>query len=346
MYFRNWKKACGVVLAAWLTTGGMASAQTTAVKPLDPPQTVKFAYVPIMKFASAYVADARDIFSKYGLKVEFERVKSGTEAIAFLDQGTVDVGGIAIVASLWSAWNRGLNMPIIAPGALDPLVDGPTVMLVRKDLKDGGTVKSVADLKGKRVAAAGGPGSGGEYQVAKTLESAKLTIRDVTLMNVGNADMPAALAAKSIDAAFTSAPFSDQAIKAGSAEVLAKDTTPGLMTVAFVASGKFIKERPEVAERFVLALAEATQMMQGKDYLDEKNIAGYMKYTASTQDALRKGTPVVYDPKFVIPVAGLSDIERVHRENGRTEYDKPIDLTKVINDAFAKKAAEALKLAK
>ena len=83
-------------------------------EPLDPPQDVKVAYVPIMKFATMYVAAERGLFEKYGLNVSFERVKSGTEAIAFLTQGSVDVGGIAIVTSLWNSWNRGLDVRAVA----------------------------------------------------------------------------------------------------------------------------------------------------------------------------------------------------------------------------------------
>ena len=103
-----------VALAASLTSAAIAAGPT----PLDPPQKVKIAYVPIMKFATAYVAADRGLFKKYGLDVTFEKVKSGTEAIAFLSQGTVDVGGIAIVTSLWNSWNRGLDIRVIAPGGL------------------------------------------------------------------------------------------------------------------------------------------------------------------------------------------------------------------------------------
>jgi len=124
------------------------------------------------------------------------------------------------------------------------------------------------------------------------------------------------------------------------------DLTPGLMTVAFVGSGKFIKERPEVAERFVLALTEAARMMQGNDYLSQENIDAYMKYTATTEDALKKATPAVYDPNMEIPVKGLADVERVHRENGRTDYDTPIDLKKVVDTQFVDKALADLGEAK
>lgn len=326
--------------ALLLASGWSASAQAPA--PLDPPQPVKVAYVPIMKFATMYVAEARGLFDKYGLDVELERVKSGTEAIAFLTQGTVDVGGIAIVTSLWNSWNRGLEVKVIAPGGLEPMENSPTALLVRKTLADEGKVGDIADLKGMRVAVAGGPGSGGEYLAAKALERADLTIRDVELMNIANPDMPAAMEAGSIDAALAGTPFSDQMVEAGTAQVLATDLTPGLMTVAFVGSGKFVAERPEAAERFVLALTEAARLMQGDDYLSAENIEAYLTYTNSTEEALRKSSPVIYDPNMTIPVDGLADVERVHRENGRTDYEEPIDLSKVIDEQFVKAAIGAL----
>lgn len=340
--FARWRSTCVAMVLGF--AGGItpALAQAPQPKPLDPPQSVRVAYVPIMKFATAYVAESRGLFKKYGLDVKLDSVKSGTEAIAFLDKGSVDVGGISIVASLWSAWNRGLDIRVIAPGALDPMKDGPTKLIVRKDLMESGAVKSVADLKGKRIAAAGGPGSGGEYFVSKALESAKLTLRDAQLLNVGNADMPAAMEAKSVDAVLTSSPYSDQILKAGTGKLLMQDITPGLMTVAFVASGKFIKDRPEVAERFVLAMTEAARLMQGADFLAQPNMDGYLKYTASTPEAIKNGGSVIFDPNMAIPTSGLADIERVHRENGRTEYDKPLDMAKVVDERFVAKAIEIL----
>lgn len=333
------------VLTAAITAIALTGAANAAApKPLDPPAKVKIAYVPIMKFATAYVAADRGLFKKYGLDVTFEKVKSGTEAIAFLSQGTVDVGGIAIVTSLWNSWNRGLDIRIIAPGGLEPMKGSSTNLLLSKKAAEAG-VKTVADLKGKKIGVAGGPGSGSEYLVAKALEQVKLTIRDVNLLNVSNPDIPAALAAGTIDAGLAGPPFSTQAVNGG-ATVIATDLTPGLMTVAFVGSGKFIKERPEVAERFVVALTEAARLMQGDQYLSKENVDAYLKYTASTEAAIKAAEPAIYDPNQDIPAKGLADVERVHRENGRTDYDKPIDLKKVIDDEFVDKAVAALGKAK
>jgi NitT/TauT family transport system substrate-binding protein len=333
-------RAFTTAIAVAAVAASFTSAHATGPKPLDPPQKVKIAYVPIMKFATAYVAADRGLFKKYGLDVTFEKVKSGTEAIAFLSQGTVDVGGIAIVTSLWNSWNRGLDIRVIAPGGLEPMKGSSTNLLLSKKAAEAG-VKTLADLKGKRVGVAGGPGSGSEYLVAKALEKVKLTIRDVNLMNISNPDIPAALAGGTIDAGLAGPPFSTQAVNGG-ATVLATDLTPGLMTVAFVGSGKFIKERPEVAERFVVALTEAARLMQGDQYLSKENVDAYLKYTASTEAAIKAAKPAVYDPNQEIPAKGLADVERVHRENGRTDYDKPIDLKKVIDDQFVDKAIAAL----
>jgi NitT/TauT family transport system substrate-binding protein len=331
-----------IAIASAIALAGATQAQDAALEPLDPPQEVTVAYVPIMKFATMYVAEQRGLFDKYGLDVELERVKSGTEAIAFLTQGTVDVGGIAIVTSLWNSWDRGLDIRVIAPGALEPMTGSPTKLIVRKALADDGTVKSVADLDGRRIAVAGGPGSGGEFLLAKALERGDITIRDVEPMNVANPDMPLAFENGSVDAGIAGSPFADQILAGGHGAVLETELTPGLMTVAFVGSGKFVNERPEVAERFVLALTEAAQLMQGDGYLAPENIEAYLTYTNSTEEAIRTGSPVIYDPEMAIPVDGLADVERVHRENGRTEYTEPLDLSNVVDERFTEAARQAL----
>ena len=327
------------LVTAALVFGATTFAQT-AVEPLDPPQQVRVAYVPILKFATLYVAADRGLFEKYGLDVSIDSVASGTEAIAFLEQGQIDVGGIAIVTSLWNGWNQGIDVRVFAPGGLEPFENSPTKFMVRKDLYDSGAVDTIEELRGRTVAMAGGPGSGGEYLAAKALERGGLTIRDVQPINLGNADMPAGFANGSIDAAVLGSPYAEQIEADGTGVTLATDLVPGLMTVAFVGSGQFLEERPEVAQRFALALLEAARMMQGDDYLAPENIAAYLTYVNSTEEAVRTGTPVLYDPDLTIPVDGLADVERVHRENGRTDYDEPIDLGKVIVEDFAAWALE------
>jgi NitT/TauT family transport system substrate-binding protein len=331
-----------LALAVMVMPAAFAQDAEPVLEPLDPPETITVAYVPIMKFAAMYVAEERGLFDKYGLDVQIERVASGTEAIAFLTEGQIDIGGIAIVTSLWNGWNDDLDIRIIAPGALEPFENSPTKLIARADLIESGEVSDVADLAGRVVSIAGGPGSGGEYLLSKALERGDLTIFDVNLQQIGNADMPAAFANGTIDAGMLGSPFADQIIEAGDGVAIAEDLTPGLMTVAFVGSGQFVTERPEAAQRFVLALTEATRLMQGEDYLAQENLDAYLTYTNSTEEALRSGVPVVYDPNVVIPLEGLADVEATHRNNGRLEYEEPIDLESVAVTEFAETAVELL----
>ncbi len=333
------RKLLAAAVTAGLLLASPASAQQE-VAPLDPPQSVRVAVVPILKFATLYVAAERGLFEKYGLDVQIDIVASGTEAIAFLEQGQIDVGGIAIVTSLWNGWNQGIDVKVFAPAGLEPFENSPTKFMVRKDLFDSGAVDTIEELRGRTVAMAGGPGSGGEYLAAKALERGGLTIRDVQPINLANADMPAGFANGSIDAALLGSPYAEQVEADGTGVTIATDLVPGLMTVAFVGSGEFLTDRPEVAQRFSLALLEAARMMQGDDYLSDENIAAYLTYVNSTEEAVRTGTPVLYDPDLTIPVDGLADVERVHRENGRTDYEEPIDLSNVIVSEFADWALE------
>lgn len=330
------------VLLLSLAVNAFAQDDAPVLEPLDPPEEITVAYVPIMKFATMYVAEERGLFDKYGLDVNIERVASGTEAIAFLTEGQIDVGGIAIVTSLWNGWNEGLDIRIIAPGGLEPFEGSPTKLVVRADLVESGEVETVDDLAGRTVAVAGGPGSGGEYLLAKALEQGGLTIFDINQINLGNPDMPAAFENATVDAGIIGSPFADQIISAGDGVALVEDFVPGLMTVAFVGSGNFVTERPEAAQRFALALMEASRLMQGDDYLADENLEAYLTYTNSTEEALRTGNPVIYDPNQVIPVGGLADVERIHRENGRTEYEDPIDLENVVVTEFTDTARELL----
>lgn len=336
------RKSLLILLALLLAFSVVAQDEEPVVEPLDPPETIRIAYVPIMKFAPLYVAAERGLFEKYGLEAEIETVSSGTEAIAFLAEGQIDVGGIAIVTSLWNGWNQGLEIRIIAPGGLEPLENSPTQLIVRSDLIESGEVETLEDLEGLTVGIAGGPGSGGEYLLAKALEPADLTIFDVEMVNISNADMPLAFANGALDAAIVGSPFADQIIAEGDGVTFATDFTPGLMTVAFVGSSQFITERPEVALRFVLALTEASRLMQGEDYYDPENIEAYITYTNTTEEAIMNAVPFVYDPNMVIPLDGLRDVERTHRENGRTEYDEPIDLDNVVELSFVEQAIELL----
>lgn len=344
-----WPSVAAATAALALTLVGCSSssapeeadpAQTElsdSVDALSPRETVKIAYVPILHFATAYVADTRGLFDKYGIDVEFERVASGTDAIAFLSSGAVDMGAIAFVASTFNGWYNGDEFRIVAPAATEPVDSpSPSKLVVSKKLYDSGEVTDVSDLAGQVIGIAGGPGSGGEFITSMFLETEGLTIRDVELQNVPNPDQPAALESGQLAAAQMGSPYAQTAIDAGIGVELinVSDVHPGLMTTGFVASGKLINERPEVAKRVILAMSEAAALMQGDDYFSPENVEAYLAHIDSTEEAILTGVPMRYDTDMVVDIPSVEAAERVHRENGRTEYTDPFDVTTVIDTTF------------
>ena len=191
------------------------------------PDKVKAAYVAIMNFAPLYVAIERGYMKEQNIEVDMQKVASGTEAMAFLAQGTLDAGGIGITAATFNAFNKGFDLRIVASAALQPQKGGPTIILVRKDLKDSGKVKSIADLKGMKVGIAGGPGTTGAYFIAKALKDAGLTIKDIEIVNLANPDLPLGMEKGSIDAALVGPPYSDQILAGGKGVLLLRTRPPG-----------------------------------------------------------------------------------------------------------------------
>jgi NitT/TauT family transport system substrate-binding protein len=201
---------------------------TATLEPTKPPVSsgpdkVKVAYVAIMNFAPLYVAVERGYMKEQNIEVEMQKVASGSEAMAFLAKGDLDAGGVGIQAATFNAFNKGFELRIVGSAALQPQKDGPTVILVRKDLQDSGAVKTVADLKGKKVAMAGGPGTTGAYFVAKALKEAGLTVKDIEVVNIANPDMALAFENSSVDAALVGPPYSNQIISGGKGVLLAQD---------------------------------------------------------------------------------------------------------------------------
>ena len=310
-----------------------ASAQT---------EKVKVAYVAIMNFAPLYVAIGRDFMKEQNIEVDMQKVASGTEAMAFLAQGSLDAGGIGITAATFNAFNKGFDLRIVGSAALQPQKGGPSIIIVRKDLKESGKVKSVADLKGMKVGIAGGPGTTGAYFVAKALKDAGLTVKDIEIVNLANPDLPLGFEKASIDAAFVGPPYSDQIISGGKGVLLAQDTAPGAMTTVFMYSGKFIKERPEVAKRFMIALVKGSRAMQGDRYLDPANLKAYLKYVTATEDAIRKGKPQVYDPDLKVYIDSIKNMEEIFRWAGWTNYTAVISQDKMADSSFAENAVKVL----
>lgn len=302
---------------------------------------VVVAHVPIMSFATLYSAIDNGFMAEQGIQVELQRVASGTEAVGFLAQGQIDVGAIGLAAGTFNAFNRGFDMRIVATAST--WGDKHNAMILgAADKMKRGEIKTLKDLKGKRVGIAGGTGSAGAYVVDAGLRTVGLTIKDVQVVSLANADMPVALKNSSVDAGLAAVPFSNQAISEGWGMPLLENWEVGAATTNFLYSGKFMKERPDVAQRFMVALVKGSRAMQGASYASEKNLSIWEKHTGVKPEIIKGGIPLVYSPDMAIAKANLIKQEQGHREGGFTDYPVAIVLDKMIDESFQQKALALL----
>ncbi len=320
------------------SSGSVASA----AKPSGPADTVKVVHVPGLFFAPLYVAIDRGFFKEQNIEISLDKAASGAEVMAFLAQGQIDVGAVGLSAATFNTFAKGFDFKVIASAGIAPQTNGPSKFEVRKALVDSGQVKTLADLKGKKVAVAGGTGSAGAYLAVKALQTAGLTGKDVQFVNLANPDMVQALANGAVDAALIGTPFSTQAIQQGAGAILVDDFAPGYSTTTFLYSGKLIKDRPDVANRFALALLKGYRAIQGANYLTDANVQTYVKYTGSTEQVIRATPPFVYDPNMAIKTESIKDQEKIYRESGWTDYTQAVDISKLFDPSFADKAVKAV----
>jgi NitT/TauT family transport system substrate-binding protein len=324
---------CCALVALTLGAGPAGSA--------PPVEKVTVAHVPLINFATLYVALERGYLRDQGVDVELQRVASGTEALAFLAQDRLDVGAIGLAAAIFNAFNRRLDLRIVASTSSWGQRHG-TRILARVDLYDSGEVRSVRDLKGRRVAIAGGAGSAGHYLFLLGARRGGIGPRDFELVSLANPDHGPALRAGRVDAALTGSPFASAALAQSMARPLLENFAPGTATTVFAYSGGFMKARPETATRFMIALLQAARAMQGQKYFDPENIAAYKKYTGASDAVLRADPPLQYYPDLRIVTGTIVDMERTFREAGLADYAAPIPLEAMVERKFQLEAVRRL----
>ncbi|MEH2150560.1 ABC transporter substrate-binding protein [Nostoc sp.] len=117
-------------------------------------------------------------------------------------------------------------------------------------------IKTVADLKGKKVGA--NLGGFSEVFVTEMLKSAKLTSDDLNLLKLDASEIPQHLKNNVIQAGHTWEPYLSEAIKSGGHIVFSSKQTPGLILDIIVFRGDTIRDRPEDIRAFVRAWLQAS----------------------------------------------------------------------------------------
>ena len=305
-------------------------------------EAVKVAHAPSTLFAPLYVAIDKGYLADQGIEVQLETVAAGQDAMALTAQGQLDAVVAGFGAATFNAVERGLDLKVVSSMGVQPQQGFPSAFMVRKDLLQSGAVKEMKDLKGKKVAIAGGNGSAGAYWVATKLETGDLALKDVDIVNLAFPDMVTGFKQGSIDAAFPPAPFTTQITQEGTAEVFGGVTKPGASAVGTVYGGQFIKDRPDVGRRLMVGLVKGARDLQGQDYYKPEHIAIYSKYTKVPVETLQTIDRYDFFPDLHPDVATLTDMQRIFIAEGVLKIPAPLPPERWADESFTKYADEQL----
>lgn len=329
-------------LYAGITGMALPGAHAQAV------DTVKVGNNGVVSDAVFYIAEKHGFFAKQRIKVEFVLFDSGPKMIAPLGTGQIDVGAGASSAGLFNAVARGIDIKVVADKGSMPPGYLYVPLLVRKDLVDSGKFKTLADLKGLKVAEGGEGGTPGSF-LTEALKPFGMTYKDVQHVYMSYPQQVAALANKAVDAALTAEPSATQAVMMGSAVRVSNDNIyPDQQVAVLLYNGDFAKKRKDVAQRFMNAYVEAVRYYN--QALKDGRFAGpaaedvikIMIENTRVKDAklYKEMVPNGVDLDGRLNLESMKKDLAFYRSQGYIE--KPIELDAVVDESFVKEAVKLL----
>jgi len=227
-----------------------------------------------------------------GWKVEFRQFNSGAEIFAAIAAGDVqigDVGSSPFAASV----SKGIDVKAVyisgAAGEDEALV-----------ARNGSGINSLADLRGKRVAAA--PVSTDHFMLLSTLKQEGIGPNDATVLAIPQPEIVAGWQRGDIDAAFVWDPALGKLLENGKRLLTAKEAADrGAVTFgALVATADLVKDHSDFVQKFVKIVDKYYRNIEtnpGNWTADSENVKALSKFSgAKAEDIAARLKVSVYVP--------------------------------------------------
>jgi NitT/TauT family transport system substrate-binding protein len=296
-----------------------------------------------------FVADKKGYFKDEGLDVNFIAFDSGARMIAPFASGDLDVGAGGPSAGLYNAVARGIDIRIVADKASTPKGRPINFLLVRKDLVDSGRFKTLADLKGMKIAGSA-PGGAATTTLDKLLDKAGLRMADIERVYLGFPQQAIALQNKAVEAALPTEPSASKAVNMGAATRIIGDDEiyPGHQLAVILYTGRFIQTKPEAARKFMRAYLRGV-----RDYSDaiedgylrgpkgEEVISILTTYSSIKDPQIYRSIKTAnIDPDGKLGIASIKeDLDIFTKEK---LIEGKVDIDKVIDTSFAEAVVREL----
>lgn len=256
------------------------------------------------------VAAERGYFKDEGLDVQLMPVVRGNLAVEAMVAGSMQFAEVSDVV-LFSAVDKGI--PLVAIGAGSRGFTGK--MIGSNEL---GEVKSLADLKGKRIGMQVGTGVHGVFLILAEKEGLKA--EDFQISNVRVTDMPTAMASPgTFDAVLGWDPMMQRIVQGGHGkEVISAKQFQEMAEITYplllVAKKDYVAQNPEVVQRLLNAYAKAHKWIRENPEGAQKIFSETLKKAGAELDETIVKTMMFEVDKF----PGVGFVDSDPKELGRT----------------------------
>jgi len=288
-------------------------------KPGEKPVTLRIATCAVSGgFTHLYTALDNGLFDKYGFKLEHIYIRGSGPSLAALAADEIQFLFCAGDATL-PGMATGLEAKLVA----SPLVKLPYVLVTQKD------IKRPEDLKGKALGVTR-PGDLSARLSRAVLRKFNL-MNDVTLRPIGGSQSERyqAMAANVVQGIIVTPPL-DVRAKNDGFNVLYRLIELDLPFIysALHASGKMLRERPEMVQRVVAAFAESVNFVEKNPDKAKASVSKMLKLKdpEALQAAYQAYAKEGVDRTMVTPAKAVAEAVDIAREGGTNIRKKPEEL--------------------
>lgn len=256
--------------------------------------TVKVAYLPITHALALY-----ETARSKAIRVELIKYGSWPELLDALNTGRVDAASVLIEPAM-KAREQGIGVTAVVLGHKDG-----NVVVVGKDIADAN------GLRGKTFAI---PHRSSSHNILfrEVLERNNIPEKDVKLIELPPPEMPSALASGRIAGYCVAEPFGAIAVNGGYGRILYQSNTlwNDSICCALVANDRFLREKPELAKKFVAEYRKAGKRLaeKGRALTDAK------EFLKQPEPVLEKSLEwISYDDLTISKAAYEALLEKVRK---------------------------------
>jgi NitT/TauT family transport system substrate-binding protein len=241
------------------------------------PETPKLrvSTIPIAGMTPLFAANKLGYFKNEGLEVQIDFAAGGAQSLPLVMQGTLQLSNGPIV-SVALAHQQGFDLRLIGPTLDDKRsAPGQTASVVKAD----GPIKTVADLRGKRIGVNTINSVNWMYDRA-FLRKHGLDPSQVTYVEIPFPSMIDALARGSVEAVNVPQPFHRIAVDSGKGRVLGYpfvEVQPGVHIAAYGASAKWLEANPNTVRAFTRAMRHSIERLRANPKEAKDLIAEFTK---------------------------------------------------------------------